>query len=205
MKKKRELFLACLGVMLLSSVGFAAIVSINVNFVSGGFTASGGDFGLGVFSLLDTADVVVEYTGGAQTTYNGGSFSLTTSLEHDVSVSPIASGEFSGGVFSILDNTSSALLQGSVLSLNIIELYDGLGMLAGEGQFQVMNGSLSGDFQPVAGKIVQITFQIAPASINDFTQDFEGVSNLTLTPVPEPATIGLFALSSLALLRKRRQ
>ncbi len=95
--KKERLFLACLGVLFLSSVSFATIVSVNANYVDGGFTASGGDFGIGVFSLSDTADIVVEETGGGQTTYSGGSFSMTTSLENDVSVGTIASGEFSGG------------------------------------------------------------------------------------------------------------
>ena len=201
--KKRELFLACLGVLFLSSVSFATIVSVNVNYVDGGFTASGGDFGKGVFSLSDTADIVVEVTGGGQTTYDNGSFSLTTSLENDVSIYPIASGEFSGGSFSIMDNTPSALLQGNILFINMTELYDDIGILAGVGQFQVTSGSLSGDFLPDIGDIVQITFQIVPAAIDDFKQGFVGVSNLTLTPVPEPATIILLGLGGL-LLRKRK-
>lgn len=204
MVMKRKLFLACLGVLILSSVSFATIASVNINYVEGGFTASGGDFGKGVFSLLDSADIVVEDTGGGQTTYIGGSFSLTTSLENDVSTSPIASGEFSGGSFSIVDNALSVLLQGDILFLNMTELYDDLGILAGVGQFQVTSGSLSGDFLPATGDIVQITFQIDPASIDDFTQNFIGNSNLTLTPVPEPATICLFGLGVLGLVRKRR-
>ena len=201
--KKRELFLACLSVLFLSSVSFATIVSVNANYVNGGFTASGGDFSKGVLDLSDTADIVVEVTGGGQTTYDDGSFSLTTSLENDVSIYPIASGEFSGGSFSIKDNTLSALLQGDILFINMTELYDDIGILAGVGQFQVTSGSLSGDFLPDIGDIVQITFQIVPAAIDDFTQGFVGVSNLTLTPVPEPATVVLLGLGGL-LLRKRK-
>lgn len=202
--KRGKLLSACLGVLILSSVSFATIVSVNANYVEGGFTASGGDFGKGVFSLSDTADIVVEVTGGGQTTYNDGFFSLTTSLENDVSIYPVASGEFSGGSFSIMDSTQSALLQGDILFINMVEVYDGIGILAGVGQFQVTSGSLSGDFQPAYGEIVQITFQIVPGSINDFTQDFIGNSNLTLTPVPEPATLCLLGLGALGLLRKRR-
>ena len=202
--RKKELFLACLGVLFLSSVSFATVVSVNANYVDGGFTASGGDFSKGVFDLSDTADIVVEDTGGGQTTYGGGYFSLITSLENDVSIYPIASGEFSGGSFSIMDNTPSALLQGNILFINMQELYNDIGILAGVGQVQVTGGSLSGDFLPAIGDIVQITFQIVPAAIDDFTQDFVGVSNLTLTPVPEPATICLLGLGTLALLRKRR-
>jgi hypothetical protein len=201
---KKGLFLACLGVLFLSSVSFATIVAVNANYVDGGFTASGGDFGIGVFSLSDTADIVVEETGGGQTTYGGGSFSLTTSLENDVSAGPIASGEFSGGSFSIMDNTPSALLVGNILSINMQELYNDSGILGGVGQFQVTGGSLSGDFVPATGEIVEITFQVVPASIDDFQQNFAFVSNLTLTPVPEPATICLLGLGGLALLRKRR-
>ena len=202
--KKRRLFLACLGVLFLSSVSFATIVSVNANYVDGGFTASGGDFGIGVFSLSDTADIVVEETGGGQTTYSGGSFSMTTSLENDVSVGTIASGEFSGGSFSIMDNTPSALLEGNILFINMQELYDNFGVLGGVGQFQVTGGSLSGNFIPATGEIVEITFQVVPASINDFQQNFVGASNIALTPVPEPATICLLGLGALGLLRKRR-
>ena len=201
--KRGKILLVCLGVLVLSSISFGAIVSVNINYVNGGFTPSGGDFGLGVFSLSDTADIVVEETGGGQTTYDNGSFSLITSLENDVSTPPIASGEFAGGSFSILDSASSALLEGNVLFINLVELYDGIGILGGVGQFQVTGGSLSGDFQPSLGDIVQITFQIAP-NISDFSQAFRGVSNLTLTPVPEPATICLLGFGTLALLRKRR-
>ena len=202
--KKERLFLACLGVLFLSSVSFATIVSVNANYVDGGFTASGGDFGIGVFSLSDTADIVVEETGGGQTTYSGGSFSLTTSLENDVSVGTIASGEFSGGSFSIMDNTPSALFEGNILFINMQELYDNFGVLGGVGQIQVTGGSLSGNFIPATGEIVEITFQVVPASINDFQQNFVGASNLALTPVPEPATICLLGLGVLGLLRKRR-
>ncbi|MDP6433714.1 MAG: PEP-CTERM sorting domain-containing protein [Candidatus Scalindua sp.] len=84
------------------------------------------------------------------------------------------------------------------------ELYNDSGILGGVGQFQVTGGSLSGDFVPATGEIVEITFQVVPASIDDFQQNFAFVSNLTLTPVPEPATICLLGLGGLALLRKRR-
>jgi hypothetical protein len=189
--------------VVLASTSWASIASINVNYIDGGFTASGGDYAKGVFSLADAVDVVVEDTGGVQTTYDNGFLSLSTSLFDDVSVFPIASGEFLGGSFSILDNSSAALLMGDIIFLNMAELYDNIGILAGVGQFEVTGGSLSGDFIPNIGDIVQITFQIVPAAIDDFSQNFSGVSNLTLIPIPEPLTLGLLAVGA-GLLRRRR-
>ena len=129
---------------------------------------------------------------------------MATFLKLDASTGVIASGEFAEGSLSFLDSGANTLLAGDILGLNLIEIYDNVGILAGDGRFVVSGGSLSGDFVPPLGDIVQITFQVAPATLRDFSQNFSGISNLTLTPIPEPATMGLLAIGGLLLSRRKR-
>jgi len=203
--KKASIVCSILTLFFFTSVSSGTIQSINVNYVDSGFSASGGDFGLGVFSLSDVVDIVVEDAAGTQTTHDNGSFSMTMSLEQDTSSGGIASGIFSGGSLLFLDNSSSTLFSGDVLNVGVEELFDNFGMLAGTGQFEVTGGSLSGDFVPSTGNIVQITFQIVPAAIDDFSQDFTGISNITFTPIPEPAALVMLSVGGLLLCRRKRQ
>jgi len=202
--KNLTLLSSVVALLCVVSVSWGAIKSINVNYVDSDFTAGGGTFGLGTLALSDAADIVVEDTIGNQTTYNNGSFSMTTFLKLDTSIGVFASGEFAEGSLSFLDNGANTLLAGNISELSLIEIYDDVGILAGEGQFVVSGGSLSGDFVPPLGQIVQITFQVVPATLNDFSQNFSGISNLTLTPIPEPATMGILAIGGLFLSRRKR-
>ena len=186
------------------SVSWGTIQSVNVNDVDSEFTAGGGNFGLGTLELADAVDIVVEDTDGTQTTHMDGSFSMTTYLELDDSEDFIASGKFAEGALSFLDSGANTLLAGNILELNLIEIFDDTGILGGNGQFAVTGGSLSGDFVLPLGNIVQITFQVVPATLEDFSQNFTGFSNLTLTPIPEPATMGLLAIGGLLLYRRKR-
>lgn len=189
-------FVVLLGLV---SVSMGAIQSINVNYVDSYYVAAGG-----TLTLSDAADVVVEDTLNNQTTYPNGSFTMATTLVADLSAGGIASGQFAGGSLAFLDSGANTLLSGNVQTLNLVEVFNNLGILAGEGQFVVTGGSLAGDFALPFGDIVQITFQVAPATLSNFSADFKGISNLTITPVPEPATIGLFTLGSLFLIRKKK-
>jgi hypothetical protein len=83
------------------------------------------------------------------------------------------------------------------------EVVDGLGLLAGRGTFVVVNGTLAPDFGP-AGEVVEITFRLNPPNISDFSVPFVGKSNVTLTPIPEPATLALLLLGSIGLIRRKR-
>ncbi|HEW79461.1 MAG TPA: PEP-CTERM sorting domain-containing protein [Phycisphaerales bacterium] len=200
MKRVRVTVLFSVMVLLAAgSVSHATIQSINATDLDTSFTASSG-----VLSILNTADIVVENTLGQQTTYTQGEFDLSTFLQTDASSGGLAIGYFAEGYLSFTDSDSNALLTGNIISIDIVELFDGLGMLAGHGQFEVTGGTLENDFALPYGEIVQITFNVSPASIGDFTADFTGSSNITVVPVPEPATICLLGLGALGLLRRRK-
>jgi hypothetical protein len=202
---KKMIYLSSVVVLLsVVSMSWGTIQSINVNDVDSQFTTGGGNFGLGTLALSDAVDVVVEDTTGNQITYVNGSFALTTFLKMDVSAGGIASGQFSDGSLSFLDSGANPLLAGDILDLNFVEVFNNIGILAGEGQFVVTGGSLSDDFVLPLGNIVQITFQVVPATLRDYSQDFTGVSNLSMMPIPEPTTISLFTLGGLFLSRRKK-
>jgi len=203
--KRRVRVTVLFGVMVLlaaGSVSHATIQSMSATGLTTSFTADDG-----VLSIWDTADIVVENTLGQQTTYTQGEFDLNTLLQTDASSGGIAIGSFAGGYLSFTDSSDNALLTGDIVSIDIVEPFDGWGMLTvltGQGQFKVTGGILESDFALPHGDIVQITFNVSPASIGDFSADFTGSSNITVMPVPEPATICMLSLGGLGLLRRRK-
>jgi len=91
-------------VILSCGLAQAAIQSMSANYLTTSFTAIGGVYSLGVLSISDFADIVVENTLGQQTTYIGGSFAMSSSLKTDTSLNGIASGYFDGGSLSFIDS-----------------------------------------------------------------------------------------------------
>lgn len=202
MGMKRERVAVLLSVMVLLAVGSASsatIQSMSATDLDTSFTASDG-----LLSIFDNADIVVEDTLGGQNTYVLGEFGLNTSLQTDTSSGGIASGSFVGGALSFIDSGDNALLTGNIVYLELVEAFDGWGILTGQGQFEVTGGILEPDFALSLGNIVQITFNVSPGSISNFSADFTGSSNITVMPIPEPATICLLGLGALGLLRRRK-
>jgi len=180
------------------------IDSISADDLDTSFVATGGDFGLGVMSIVNLADIVVEWDDSTQSTYVGGSFSLVTSLQNDYSLGNLAKGLFSGGSVVVKDGSGADLLTGEIINMNIVEVFDGFGILTGAGQFVVTGGSLEPQFAP-AGNVYQLTFEISPVGLVDFSHDLTGRSDVTLTPIPEPATICLLGIGAALLARKKQK
>jgi hypothetical protein len=179
-------------------VAQATIQAVSADAVSMWFAGSSK-----VLTMDDTTSIDVEDTLGAITTYEDGWFNLSTTLVTggDHSSGGIASGSFAGGGFSYKDSSSVVLLSGSITSFNLVEVFNGSGMLAGEGQFTVTGGSLQADFA-LTGHIVNITFHVKPKTISDFTSDFTGMSDITVTP--EPATIVLLGTASVWIFTRKK-
>ena len=195
---RKALILSAIIMLAASIAGATPIASINANYLLGVFSPTGGTYNLGALSINDTAQIVIEDIYGDQTTHMANAFMLNVSLYQDNSVGVIADGLFTNGSLVV-----NSLLSADILTLQLTELYNNSGILAGHGTLQVTGGSLAADFGSL-GDLVQITFSVTPSSINDFSKGFTGISNITLTPVPEPATLIALGLGGLVALRKRK-
>ena len=197
---RKVLVLTAMVMLAVSVAGAVPIASISANYLPGVFTPTGGLYGLGTLNISHSSiQVVAEDIYAIQTPYPSSSFMLNVPLYADSSFGGIANGLFMNGSLSI-----STLLSADILTLQLTELYNGSGILAGNGTLQITGGSLAADFGSI-GDIVQIMFSVNPSSISNFSQSFSGISNITLTPIPEPATLCLLGFGGLALLRKKKQ
>lgn len=192
------------------SIIFAATLCITVlpafagpipQIISMSATNAGTSFAGGTLTMNGVGGINVEYAGGT-VTYGSGIFSLNTTLASDNSSGGIASGTFTGGAFSYKDSGSTTLLSGSISSFNLVETYNGSGMFFGEGSFVVTGGSLQPNFGSL-GNMVDISYSIVPKTISDFSSSFTGSSNMTVLPVPEPATVSLLTIGVLAILKRK--
>ncbi|MBU1260659.1 MAG: PEP-CTERM sorting domain-containing protein [Planctomycetota bacterium] len=147
--------------------------------------------------VQDTSDII--------TTETGGYFSLSTHLESHASLpGGIASGNFIGGTFEYLDFSNNPMLTGTIVSFNLVEVFDGFGIFAGKGSFNVNpGGMLNASFGATTGSMVDISFSVSPNTISDFDTGFTASSTMTILPIPEPTTIGLLSLGALSLLRRK--
>jgi len=177
----------------------ATIVSINANFLVTTY-----DGGTGDLAVLDNADIVVEFDDTTQLTYAAGLFAMDADLNLDASVGGIAIGIFDSGTLAIDDVGGNPLLRATDLTLTLTEVTDGGGILAGDGQFTVTGGALAPDFGAFPGDIVQITFRLSPKDISDFSTGFTALSNISVMPTPEPATVALL-VGGLGLFFIRRR
>ena len=173
--------------------------------IAADFTPSGGDHGIGEITASGQADVVVEDVNDQQTTYAGGSFEMTASLLADNSAGGLAAGEFSGGGLAFRDSGGANLLTGDLIELLLYEVGDNMGMLAGSGLFEVTGGSLQNAFAQTRGEIFQMFFQVTPSGMDNFSAAFTGFTDITITPVPEPASAILVFIGLTAAVRRRRK
>ncbi|HSV26640.1 MAG TPA: hypothetical protein VLH60_02000, partial [Sedimentisphaerales bacterium] len=180
MRKSVFLLMVVGGLLAVSPPASGAISFMNVTTVGGTFVASGGLHGLGIMTVAkNPVDIVVEDVLGAQTTYVGGQFLMSTSLFADESSGGMVRGDFQGGAISFKDNGGNALLSGTMSGLllqeqNIWTSLPGLPplltvYLTGTGVFDVTGGSLQADWAMPQGLVVEIKFNLAPRNPSDLS------------------------------------
>jgi hypothetical protein len=156
--------------------------------------------------------VVLEKPGNIQDAVTGATFQMWSFLTSDNSSGGQVKGDFSGGGISILDPLGHTLLQADINSFSLEESTSlPFTLFTGGGDFDVTGGAWAADFGP-KGLIFDLTWEIknpagTPINIADFSNSFLGESDVTLKPVPEPATMILFGsgLLGLAGVGRRRK
>ncbi len=197
-RKSLIIFAAALCITVSPAFAVLMVQSMSVTNVGTAFVGGVGS----ALTMNGVGGINVEYSSGT-VTYGSGQFSLNTTLASDASVGGIASGTFTGGSILYKDSSSAVLLSGTITSLKLTEAYNGSGLFFGDGSFTVTGGSLQPNFGS-AGVIVDISYSIKPITISTFASSFNGSSDMTILPVPEPMTIGLLGLGGLSLLRRKR-
>lgn len=188
----------------ITTLNASTIQSVNINYVSGTFTAGAGQYNLGSLDLADNASIVIEDYGGQQTTIDDVSFIMQVSLFEDTSANGIAKALFTDGSFDFTDTMGDSLLSANNLELVLGEPLDDMGMLSGLGTFEVTGGTLANNFGTTAGQICHISFNVDPMAMSDFSEDFSCLSNITITPLPEPITVMFLGLGATGLIWKRK-
>jgi hypothetical protein len=194
--RKFSLLMAGLAVLSLAMPASAAIKSISADDMATTFVVSGGS---GSLAVNDAVDIVVEYLDGTQATYDQSHWTLTSTLINDWSLGGRADADFAGGQI-VLTQGTTELFKASLIDLALTETRNSSNVLSGAGTFAVVGGSLYPEFGP-EGDVFMVEFRLT-RSITDFASSFDGRSNVTLVPVPEPATLCLLSLGGLALKRR---
>lgn len=195
--KKNVLFIS-IGLLMVASMAQATAIR-SMSATNAGTAFVGGS---GVLTMSGVGGINVEYVDDTTTTYGSAQFSLNTTRTLDTSVGTMASADFAGGSFSYEDSGGIILLSGSITSFSLKEFVDNSGMFIGTGTFTVSGGTLQGDFGP-SGSMVDISYSVKPSTIANFSTSFTGSSNMTVLPIPEPATMMLL-IPAIFALKKRK-
>jgi hypothetical protein len=195
--KKSIGFLALAAVLLAAAPLQAAfITSISGNDMITSYSA-------GTLMINDSISLVVQYDDNSQVSYNNSTFVFTANLLADNSSGSNADGLFGNGSFTITDSGSNVLLSGQVLNFQLGTLYI---FLAGPGQVTLVSGSLLSDI-PAGyglGDTTSILYNLKVGPVTNFAGSFSGSTNMTIQPIPEPATMILLGLGSLTLIGRKR-
>jgi hypothetical protein len=204
--KARWILALALVALLATGARAIPISYISATTVPTTYIPEGGDFGMGYLALAGQLPLIVHYANDQQVVWENSDFLLTTSLWHETSEDGVVRGEFAGGAVTLKDSGGTVLLQGTGLVLGLTEVFDDIGMLAAAGSFDAEGGLFveSGEFGLPEGSVYEIVFQVQPRVLNDLSLEFQGLGNISIAPIPEPATIIAICLGLGALALRRR-
>ena len=196
----KVMFLLFMGAVLLilAPPASATIKSISADDLDTSYVYASG---VGTLTISDTAVIDVEYADTTHTAYGGTVVFSSILLVNERSGGNQAGGDFAGGQLYWSQGTTD-LLTCNLLALSLDETSAYSNILAGGGTFQVVSGTLMPDFGN-AGDIFMMEFRLS-VGITSFYQSFTGRSDVTLVPVPEPATVTLLGLGTFAFIRRKR-
>jgi len=131
-------------------------------------------------------------------------YSLTTYLIADNSFFGMAYGVFAGGSITLTadEGNGDMLLSATVDSITVIE--NGSDLIA-LGSFSGFAGVWADDCVGSQGELFDLIWFAVPPGIDDFSQSFQGNSNITIQTVPEPLTIAILGIGLVATAIGRRK
>jgi len=203
MRTSKVVFALLLIVVFTSSALSAPISYISATTVPTDFSPVGGDFGIGTLTIYGVRPLVIHARDGVQTVIPDATFSLSISLKQDNSSGGIVDAVFEKGTLLISDSTGT-LLSGTIAVAGLEEQANDVVVLIGAGSIQSIGGSLEPEFGP-AGTLYDLIFTSQPMVLNDLSQAFDGFSDVTIAPIPEPMTLTLLGLGIAGLAAYRRK
>jgi len=182
----------------------APIVLIDLTTLPTSFDPSGGDYDIGILTVEGSTPMIIERQGLPPAYDRDVDFLMTSSLFSDDSSVVMPAGTFLGGQLTIADSvTQQALLTGSIHDIEIVGIPGDEPSFVAVGYFQVAFVDLDGYDLPL-GEFIQFVVDVGTLP-PDFTYSWSGVSDIKITPVPEPATIALIAMGIAGIAVKRRR
>ena len=192
---KLNTFALLLAILLVVPIQAAFITSINGSDINTAYNS-------GTLTLSDTISLVIHYNDDTWTSYSNAMFQLTASLITNNG----DTGTFGDGSYIIADSASNILLSGQVQSLPLTIMFGGTILASGPGMVTLDSGTLlseipSGSLQ---GNLITLLYNFDTGIVTDFSGSFDGATDASIIPIPEPTTLLILGLGSLFLVRRKR-
>ncbi|MBN2513286.1 MAG: PEP-CTERM sorting domain-containing protein [Sedimentisphaerales bacterium] len=192
---KLNTFALLLAALLVVPTQAAFITSINGSDINTAYDS-------GTLTLSDTISLVIHYDNDTWTSYSNAMFQLTATLITSNGVT----GTFGDGSYTIADNTSNILLSGQVQYLPLTIMFGGTILASGPGVVTLDSGALLSEIPSgsTQGNLITLLYNFNTGIVTDFSGSFEGATDASILPIPEPTSLLILGLGSLLLVGRKR-